>query len=335
MALATVSTRLRTHEFVRLTSTSAVMVAMQVAGTGLTFAFTLILARLMPASEVGLVWTVWSAALLASVLASLNIGNAAIREVVRAAVHGDTARVAGFLRVSRLAIMCLALPVGAAFVLGFSLFDSATFSAYGPLVVLAALMLPVVALERTQGALAAALGHPVAGKVSGLLLRPLAIAVVLAAISLTPVAVDAGVALSIMFGAVLFAAVLQTVLLRPAFAPFSASAPRTDEWRRWLAAGVVLIPSRTLSDNLKNLCVVAAALLLSDGDVARFAIAFSLIVFLNFGIMAVDVVFDPRISGAISAADPVRRDTMLGLSGLLKLGPVLVGACALWIFGRD
>jgi len=321
--------RLARSEFARLMLSSAAIVGLQMSGTALTFFYTLLMARIMAPPDVGIVWTIWSAVFLVSVVANLNLGNAAIRDVVHARTLGENDLASGFVAVLRRLMAILALPVVAGFVGAFALLDAATFAAYAPAIVLAGICVPIVAWERANGAIATALGKAITGRVAILFVRPFLAFLAIATLALFDVRPGPGPVLAILFGAVTAAAVLQTVMLTPTMRALRATAPRTDRWREWVLAGIALIPSRTMSDNLKNLFVFAAALALVDADVARFAIAFSLIVFLNFGIMAVEVVFDPKISAAIARDDATRRDRLLLQAGLLKVGPIALASLAL------
>ncbi|KQT85077.1 lipopolysaccharide biosynthesis protein [Aurantimonas sp. Leaf443] len=324
--------RLAGSETFRTTASSALIVGVRVAGTAVTFAYTLLIARTMSPDDVGLVWSIWSASFIASTFATVNIGAGAIREVVAARAQGDDDLAAGFITVGR-RVLLVASPLA---MLGFYLFyrigDEAHVSQYEWAFIWATISLPIMGWVQINASQAAALHKALYSQAPRELMRPL---VFLAAFG---AALAAGWRPTVEFAvflylvAVILTALVQYLLLRPSFAFMKTATPRTAGWRHWLTTGLFLIPSRIINEHLKNLFIVAASFGLAKGDTALFAVALSLITFLNFGVSSVDMTFSPKIAGAMAAGKTHRRDMLLAVSSGLKIVPIAAASVVLVTF---
>lgn len=316
------------------------MIAARVVGAFGTLAYTVMLARILSPQEFGLVWTLWSGVFIAAYLSTLNIGATAIREVVRARASGNDAAAAGFVVISRRILFCACLPVMMAFVALIWVQNPEMAESHALAVLLAAATIPVMGWNATNAAQAVALDQVVRSQVPGMLLRPLVFCVVLggAWISQTPLTLES--VLGIYLSIVILIAFVQFTLLRQFFDFMITARPDTSGWQRWLATGLLLAPNRLLTDRLRDVLLLIAAIPLGAVGVAQMAVALSVVTFLSFAVNAVETSFAPKISKAITRVltsnTCAKKDAdilqLIAMSGAFKIGLVAMGAAVLWLF---
>ena len=320
-------------ELVRSVLSSALLVGIRVAGALATLGYTLLMARTMTPEAVGIVWTIWSAAMIAGTLATANLGTVAMRELNHARARGETAVAAGFVRAGR-QVLLVSAPLA---ILGFAivqLLSAVDAEQYRTAMILAAFAIPVMGWTAMNAGLGVALDRGVAS------LAPRGLA--------APFTLLAGLAIMVAFGLVpdvtavvgLFAlgavvsALLQKYILGSAFRFVREVKPDTGARRDWLVAGAMLTPTRILGENLRNVIITASALVVLEEDVARLAVAFSLIAFLNFGIRAIEMTFTPKISAAYANGRTRRRDTFMAVAAGLRLAPIGLAAVVVWLYAE-
>ena len=327
-------------EALRAGGAAGVMISIRVLGAFGTLAYTVMLARMLSPQEFGLVWTLWSGAFIAAYLSTLNIGATAIREVVRARASGHDAAAAGFAIVSRRVLLLACLPVVAAFV-GLIWFRNPHMAESYPIAVLmAAAMIPVMGWNATNAAQAVALDKVLRSQVPGMVLRPLVFCVVLGCAWVIGISVSLEIVVGLYLSIVGLIAMVQFVLLRRFFDFMRNTAPDTTGWQRWITTGLLLAPNRLLTDRLRDVLLLVAAIPLGAVGVAQMAVALSVVTFLSFAVNAVETSFAPKISRSVarvlSEGDYAHEDPrtlhFIAISGALKLGLMAAGAAVLWLF---
>lgn len=319
---------------------AGMMIATRVFGAFGTLAYTVILARMLNPQEFGLVWTLWSGAFIAAYLSTLNIGATAIREVVRARASGEDANAAGFVIVSRRVLLCACLPVVAAFIALIWIRNPAMTETYPMAILLAAAMIPVMGWNATNAAQAVALDQVLRSQVPGMLLRPLVFCVVLGSAWIAGVSLSLESVVGLYLAIVILIAFVQFALLRRFFDFMATATPDTSGWQRWIATGLLLAPNRLLTDRLRDVLLLIAAIPLGAVGVAQMAVALSVVTFLSFAVNAVETSFAPKISRSISNALSENRRAdedpstlhFIAISGAIKIGLMAAGAFVLWLF---
>ncbi len=327
-------------ETLRASGSAGVMIVARVLGALGTLAYTVLLARMLNPQEFGLVWTLWSGVFVAAYLSTLNIGATAIREVVRARTTGDDAKAAGFVVVSRRVLFCMCAPVVIAYLALIWLRNPEITSSYPAAIFLAAAMIPVMGWNATNAAQAVALDQVVRSQVPGMLLRPVVFCLVLGVTWFSGLTLSLAVVVGIYLVITILIAVVQFSLLRRFFDFMDEAEPDVSGWRRWISTGLLLAPNRLLSDRLRDVLLLLAALPLGAVGVAQMAVALSIVTFLNFAVNAVETSFAPKISRAISNCLSDGRDTktderslhFIAISGAIKLVLIAGGAVFLWLF---
>lgn len=191
----------------------------------------------------------------------------------------------------------------------------------------------LVALARLTARHATALGVMRKGLLPRLLTGPLVLTLGLS------LAWAAGVPLKPWHVVVLFAlsegltVLIQNALLRADFAFLRDTPSDSRAWRAWMGLGLWLTPGLVMTEYRKAILIATAGLALGGAQVSLFAVAFSIVNFINFGVVAVDVAFSPRIAQAMAADQPRRRDRLLASSAAIKLAGLALGVVIVLVLG--
>lgn len=298
----------------------------------LTLIWTLLLVRLVQPDQSGLAFQAIAMAQLLSILLTLNVESGSVRTLVPALRDGRLDEAAGFIRFNR-RIILFTLPLMFLGALAWQQVLAPSGLSRGLLIciVIAALM---AALARMTARHATALGVMRKGLLPRLLTAPVVLTLGLGLSWLTnwPVqpwhiaglyALSEGVTVAV-----------QRHLLRHDLDRFRRRPAPTEDWRGWVSLGLWLSPGLMMGEYRKALLIAVAGLVLLPAQLSLFAVAFSLINVVNFGVTAVDVAFSPRIAHAMAGGDAVRRDRLLAASGAIKLMGLLLGGGLLLMLGR-
>lgn len=310
---------------------SLLLVAARVGANLLALAWTLLLVRLLQPDLSGIVFRAIAVAQIGSIVLTLNVESGAIRVLVPALKGERLDEAAGFVRFNRRMILMAMLPL-TGLVWGWQ--QVAAGADAGALAGWMAVAAAMTALARMTARHATAMGAMRMGLLPRLLTGPAVLTsglglAWLAGISLRPWHVLALFALSEAL-----TVAIQNRLLRPVMAPLAGRRGDLSGWRAWVSLGLWLSPGLLLTEYRKAMLIATAAIVLAPGQLSQFAVAFSIINILNFGVVAVDVAFSPRIARAMVAADPARRDRLLAVSGAIKLAGLLIGTALILGLGR-
>lgn len=310
---------------------SLLLILTRIGANLLTLCWTLLLVRLLQPEASGIALQAISVAQILSILVTLNVESGSVRIIVPAREHDRMEEAAGFIRFNR-RMMLVTLPVlaasaGAALWAGFSPTQSTAIIASMALAVV------MVALARLSARHATALGVMRKGLLPRLLTGPVVMTAGLA------LAAWAGISMRPWHVVLLYAlsegvtVLIQNGLLRRDFAFMDKVAAPTGQWRDWTRMGLWLSPGLVMTEYRKAILIAAAGVALTGAQTSLFAVAFSIINFINFGVTAVDVAFGPRIAQAMAKADDLRRDKLLATSSAIKLVGWLLGAALVLAFG--
>lgn len=298
----------------------------------LTLIWTLLLVRLVQPNLSGLAFQAIAMAQLLSILLTLNVESGSVRTLVPALREGRLAEAAGFIRFNR-RIVLFTLPLMVLGVLAWqNIFAPTGLSGWLLIcIVIAALM---AALARMTARHATALGVVRKGLLPRLLTAPIVLTIGLGLAWLVKwplqpwhiaglYALSEGVTVAV-----------QRHLLRHDLDRFRDLPAPTDGWRDWVSLGLWLSPGLMMGEYRKALLIAVAGLVLLPAQLSLFAVTFSIINIVNFGVTAVDVAFSPRIAHAMAGDDAERRDRLLGASTAIKLMGLLLGGGLLLVLGR-
>ncbi|WP_157994802.1 lipopolysaccharide biosynthesis protein [Paracoccus tegillarcae] len=315
---------------------SLLLIVARVGANVLALVWTMLLVRLVQPSLSGIAFQAIAMAQLFSILLTLNVESGAVRTLVPAMREGRLDQAAGFIRFNR-RIMLFSVPFLAMLaLLWHGLFAAPELSVR--VILFVALGAIMVALARMTSRHATALGVMRKGLLPRLLMGPIVMTVGLGIVwladwRLQPWHVAALYALSEAL-----TVTVQHYLLRNDLGRFKDQPANTEGWRNWLSLGLWLSPGLMMSEYRKALLIAASAIVLLPAQLSLFAIAFSIINIVNFGVVAVDVAFSPRIAHAMAGDDGARRDRLLAVSSAIKLAGLSLGGGLLlglghWILG--
>ncbi|MCI5047549.1 MAG: MATE family efflux transporter [Aquisalinus sp.] len=325
---------------------ASVLVLTRFGGAVANFIFTLLLAQYLAPSQVGFVMTALSLGALASLFTTLNMENGAVRHLLQPLEKGNTAEAAGFMaygwRVLRIATPIVIVGLIAFMLLSQSLKNELTRQEFWAVFFLA-ISVPMLAMLRLGTRWAHALSKIKRSMLSWALFRPLILCLAVGGAALFFGGLRVDIVLLANAVACLVALIIQHFLLRSAFAFTKDAEPDTSRSRDWMSTGLYLSVTILLIDYFQNVVIVTSALGLSDGDVARLAVALRFIGFLRMGLMAVNMAVSPRVSKAISAERMGDAQHLLSQSTHLKFWPTVIVTALVWwlapflvgLFGED
>lgn len=314
---------------------SLLLIGARIGANLLALVWTMLLVRLVQPELSGIAFRAIAMAQIGSILLTLNVESGAVRALVPAMQAGRTDDAAGFIRFNRRLIALLFPPLALAALVWHQLQPVAGGALLAVWIAVAAVM---TAMARMTARHATALGVMRKGLLPRLLTGPMVLTCGLG------LAAFAGFELRPWHVAALFAlsealtVVIQRRLLRAAFAPLVKRRGDSHGWRDWVSLGMWLSPGLLMTEYRKAMLIAAAGIALPPAQLSLFAVAFSIINIINFGVVAVDVAFSPRIAHAMAAGQPMRRDRLLAISAGIKLtglglGAALVAGLGHWALG--
>lgn len=311
---------------------SLLLIVTRIGANLLTLCWTLLLVRLLQPEASGIALQAISVAQILSILVTLNVESGSVRVIVPAREHGRMQDAAGFIRFNR-RMMLVTVPVLAALAALALLSGLHPPEGTATLMAMAVAVL-LVALARLSARHATALGVMRKGLLPRLLTGPLVLSAGLG------LAAWAKLPLQPWHVVLLFAlsegltVIIQNSLLRKDFAFMQGVAAPMAQWRDWTRMGLWLTPGLVMTEYRKAVLIAVAALTLTGTETSLFAVAFSIVNFINFGVTAVDIAFSPRIAQAMAAGQALRRDRLLAVSSAIKLVGWLLGVALVLGFGN-
>ncbi len=312
---------------------AASLLGARVLGNILTLGYTVLIARLVPVAEFGIVMAGFSWAMLLSIVLSLNVESGSIRFLVGYIDAGNRSHATGFVHYNRLLIGAfsgLAL-VAFALLCWADVLDASqeVVQIFGVALIAA----PIVALTRVYGRHATALGQVLRGGLPIMLARPATIFCLVGIFWLSGAQPTALQLICLILAAFVVTAGMQAYLLRQTFRFAQGAAPNYADQRKWLETGLAMAPLLLLRDNLKHVIVASAGLVLSATEVGQVALALSIMSLLYFAIKAVDISLSPQLSRALQAKNSQRVTELVGASAKLKLAVLMSGAVGVIVLG--
>lgn len=306
----------------------ATVLASRGGGAAATLVALILLARNLPADDVGVVVTVQSAAIIFGLFATLNIESAAIR-VLPGAEEKAPGTTAAYFALARQTVT-FSLPIVLAVAAVWFAFGSG-LRGWG--LFLSILTIPAAATLRFGTFAARGLGEVRRSSFINLTLRSVLYAVFLALLALS-VGMTRGLALSALLLAFLLAAALQfrgLQRLMPPEGPSDTNAGlHKESWRR---TGLVLMTTYFLTDGYANTVILLSSLIVPEAEMARLVIGLRLAILIQMIPGAVTMTMSPELARQLnlgqwdSARHLARRMTLLG-GGIAVGGAVVAGLFA-------
>lgn len=313
--------------------------AIRMAGMALFFAQSVLLARLLGPADFGMLAVVLTMVELAGVFALCGLGIYAIREVPRLQAVGDIAGIAPFWRSGLHTILLASLMAASAMLVTALVWGDG----YAVLMLLAAPLVPAVALGQFLRGIVQGGGRPLAAQWPGEVLRPLLACLALVLMAAGMVRGTASHALAAVVIAGVLACAVAWRQLRSMVADIRPRLPAPGEAQRWRREALPLLGTALA----QMLHVALATLLLGALSGAQQAGLFQPVAriapLLLIPAQAMAMHYAPQIAGWWESGQTLalrkatqgytRLSTVLTLAigiSLIVLGPVV-----LWAFGPE
>lgn len=326
--------RHRNSELGSILNVSILLMVSRMGGVAANFVFNIMLARLLPPEDVGVIMVVISTTMLASILTTFNMEAGSIHHLLKSREQGNWDLAAGFVLFTR-RLWLISTPIVmlgyllAAYFLNASDVDGLFF-----VYVAGAVAIPVIGWLRFNGRQAIVLSKQLAGSVPNLFLRPVLLVSllgggVLLGFTLTPTVVIVLFALT-----ALMVAGVQFFFLYKSFAFIRTGSFSFSEKGEWIKTGLFLSASLIIVEYFQDITLALSALTLASADTGKLAITLRLVGFLGFGLAAVNMAISPKIAASLAKNDVIARDRLLAMATHLKLWPGLIIAGLLVLLGE-
>jgi O-antigen/teichoic acid export membrane protein len=309
--------------------------AIRVAAVGLEFLSLLALARLLDGAAYGSYALAMTLVTIFAVPAAVGFDRLVVRELSAFQALGDWAHAHGLLR--RAFVIVLTASVAAAFatwIAGRLILEPAGADATRALIVAAALV-PLLALARLRQASLQGLGHVAAGLAPEFLLQP-AIVILLAAIAALWPAVprSATLAVGFQFAAAAAALLLGAWFLRRRLPPMLRAAAPLYRGRAWWTAGITFMGLVLMTTALTNVDTVLVGRLVGNAEAGTYKVAAQLAMLVGLPLTAISIAMAPVIA-ALHASGRTEELRMRSSAAARVIAVAAVAvACAVALGGR-
>lgn len=304
---------------------SAGLLGSRLGGVALTLAYTLLIARVMSQSDVGIVATLNSGMVFASALVTLNYEAGASRHLVQAMEAGRKYEVNGYLRVGR-KLLLFSGPLVA--VIHFFVMRAINPTIPMLALVMTSVAIPVIASLIYFGRLVSQLGLPIRSQFANLFVRPMLLfGLVTADVLIINQTSPTAIATCLLGSAVLSWLSQRLLLARNGVLPAIDGAGDHRKARTWIATGAFLSPRMVVEQYFPDAVIFASSAALTHSDVALLMITMRFVNILRFGIVSVEMALTPKLARAEARNDIRTRNSIIDIGGQMRFWPVLI-ACA-------
>jgi O-antigen/teichoic acid export membrane protein len=316
----------------KLTSTSAILSAIRVGGSGIAFVTQILLARLLSPSDLGVFFFVTSMATIASLIVGHGYPSLMTRFISRYTERRRPGYLSAFLRISQRETLKWSV-IGAVLFAAVSWFWPGIDQDTRLALVFGALTIIPMGMHRILGYLAITYRRFIVGYLPGFIIRPAMFAAVL--LALYAAGKDMSVWAVTAIQCVTWIAMLFATLYIVRHIYLGSAEPIYDRRliSRWRREAWPLVIVASFTGLLSELAVVCVAPFMSMADVAAFGICVKLAFLVGFVVQAAHQVILPDMGEAVIRREgSALRARILGAS-LLPLGLTVGGVLFSMFFG--
>jgi O-antigen/teichoic acid export membrane protein len=323
-----------------LLSTATMLLAARLIGAAGGFGVQLLLARLLPARELGLYFAGASLAMVAAVLAAGGYNSIATRFVARYCGRRP-ALLAAFARQAQRTNLAVSLAMAAAIILWAALWPGLPPEARWVFVAAAA-SVPPLAWVRLHGSFATAIRSFKLAYFPDVSLKPVVVLAILLVLALAGVRLSAPLATVVLTLATAALAAAQYLLLRPRFPADlagwrrrAARPPRPALARAWRREARTLVLVALFTQYFADVAVLGATPFLAPAELGRFGLALKLAFLIGFFVQLGQQIATPDIADSLRASRSTRAvDARLRLSAWTATALTLLATAAVALWGR-
>jgi O-antigen/teichoic acid export membrane protein len=336
--------RLLSPLFTGLPAHAPATFALRVSAVGLEFLCLLALARVLDAEAYGTYALAMTLVAIFAVPAAAGFDRLVVRELAACRALGDWPHANGLLRNgARTVVAAGTVSAAATWLAGHVVVQpGATDAAHALL--LAAAMVPILALARLRQATLQGLGHVTAGLAPEFLLQP-AIVIVLAGVLLLAPQMprSAGLAMGFQVAAAVAALALGAAILRRRMPRELRHATPKYRTRAWGRAGIAFMTLVLMTTALTNVDTLLVGRLSGNADAGVYRVAAQLAMLVGLPLTAISVAMAPVIA-ALHAGGRVEELRMRSRAAARLIFAAACGVCVLvvgggpWVlaaFGRE
>ena len=309
---------------------AASSITIRIGGVALSYAATVLLSRLLGASEYGKYAIALSWVLVLSLFAKAGFDNSSLRYATVYLERGEGASLRAFIRFAAGAIIGISVVIGALIMIAGGRFAAEDRG----LLIWTALMVPPLALLAFYSVLMRTAHRIVASQFYDQILRPLFIILAIGALSVSRVSLDARTALMVTTLAAAGALAVLWLHFRAVFAKSMAARPDYEPWREWLAVSVPMLLMGVVQELMNHIDVILLGLLANASQAGVFAVSWRLASLVPFVFVGLSVMAAPLIA---SANDRKSRDEMFRIAALVArvgFGFAVIASLILFVAGK-
>ncbi|MGI9328153.1 MAG: oligosaccharide flippase family protein [Pseudomonadales bacterium] len=298
------------------------------------FTFVL-LARLLPPSDLGQFVFAQSFLWILIDLATLGLGFAATRFIPKAQVRGNLAEVTGYIRFTQRTVLITATVTAAALALLLSVLHAPSLQLRQSLILILCCGLPFGALTVANTYLCRSFNWFVLASSVGVTLRPIVfVGILLCFYSFSEVGYGPRLVAWSLVASLAFVAIVQTLLVKQKLLPLALPRVAVEKPRLWLSTAITLLLATVFTNYYLDIHVVLSGLFLPADELAIFNAALRTLAIVGFGSAAIGIAVAPRISALHAQRDVVGLNRLARRSIGITLVASTFGIALLAAFGR-
>jgi O-antigen/teichoic acid export membrane protein len=304
------------HSF-SLLRTATGTLGLRIAAGGLAFINGILLARLLGPHEFGIYTLVLTAVTLAATIAALGLPYLATREIASYEAREQWGLLKGMISTSHLAIV-LAAVVAVGIIIGLGSTGLVFASWPTPLLVAAALIVPLMALNLLRAGVLRGLHWVILADFPDLLMRPLVLLVLLGTTYLWLEKADSVLAMDLQLAAIGSAFVLGTLFLRGKIPSRAAGAKAERQVGHWAKEAQPLFWMTIVALFEGQVAIYALGSLAGAGHVGVFQAALQFVGLVSMGLTAINRPLQPKLAAAWATGDRSRAQDLINEAAKLS-----------------
>lgn len=272
-----------------------ISILIRVTALGVGFVQAVLTARLLGAEGYGVIAVALSVAMVGATLATLGLGSLAVREVAELVARADPSRLHGFLRFSAGSVLGASVLAGVGIVV-LARWTEVFSEPFRDSAMLAAILVPPLALLRQLRGAAQGLGRVVAAQAPGEVLRPLVMVGLLGIVAMTGTSLGTSAYIGLAAAAALVATLAGAFALwRAIDASVRVAAPRTEP-RAWSRAALPFLGISAIAMLQGEINTLLLGWLAGPREAGLFQPLARLAPLMTIGMQAVAMRYAPRVA---------------------------------------
>lgn len=308
------------------------LVTLRLGGAFAAFSTSLIMARTMDPSDMGVVLTCLSVAPLAAILVTGSTDAGCVRFIIAYLERGEFDKARGMVRFNRR----VTLSIGTLLFVALSIwlwFANGSEHESSIVIAMTALTGLLLGWLRLGAAHAMALGKVVRSLAPFSFFRQVLLFLSLGFWLLLQKPLDVHIAVTFMLVSTAVVVALQAKLNHIPMMRIGEGVADFSDQREWVKVGLQLGLTLIFVQFSRDLTIVISSWSLSSDEIAVLGITTAIVGFAKFYVIAVNQSITPKISAAIARQDTSALMQRVAISNHMKFWPMLLAALLFWLLG--